>query len=581
MNLPTAILKRGLLGIALTAPMSLGAQAGTWALTNARIETVSKGVIEKGTIIIRDGMIAAVGADVAVPADARVLDMSRRTISPALIDLTSTIGLPASVAPVAAPGGGRGGATAASAGERIFSGFDPDRMIAREVKVSAADARTSREGGVAAVLVAPSRGAIRGMSALLPMKDSVDGMDAIRSPVAQHFGFSGGGGGFGGGGTNAAGERLPGTIMGVVAYQRQAIYDARRQGMLLDRWKSDPRGLTRPDNDPELEALVPAARGLMPIFYDAPQENDIRRAIKESKEFDLKYTIVGATEGFKAVDALKGQQVIVSVNFPTPATVTGWSYRNAMQHPTPDSAAADREARKSIEANAAVLHKAGLKFALASGGSSSATFVANVKKAIAAGLPADVALEAVTLRAAEMVGMSQALGSIEVGKIANLVVTEGGNVLSDSGRVRAMFVDGRRYEVAAAPAAVAQGGGRGGRGGGPGGPGGPGAGPAMAQMGGSWQLTINSPQGAQAVTLTASQNGAAFTGKVSGLPQMGDTEISNGHIDGNKVSWSLALSFGAQSINLDFNGEVTGTKISGTVALGPMGNATFSGDKSP
>ena len=74
--------------------------------------------------------------------------------------------------------------------------------------------------------------------------------------------------------------------MGVVAYQRQAIYDARRQGMLMDRWKSDPRGLTRPNNDPELEALLPAARGQMPIFYDAPQENDIRRAIKESKEFD-------------------------------------------------------------------------------------------------------------------------------------------------------------------------------------------------------------------------------------------------------------------------------------------------------
>ena len=579
----SATLRRMLPGVAFavaaSGPAALGAQQGTWALTNARIETVTKGVIEKGTIIIRDGLITAVGADVAIPADARVIDYSKRTISPALIDLTSSLGLPAG-AP-AAGGGGRGGAggPAAAGSESKFNGFDPNRVVSEEVKVGAADTRAAREGGIGAALVAPTRGALRGMSVLVPMKDSANGFDAVKVNVAQHFGFSGGGGGFGGGGRNAAGENLPGTIMGVIAYQRQALYDARRYGQILDRWKADPTGIARPTNDPELESLVPAARGQMPIFYDTPQENDIRRAVKMAKEFDLKFTLVGVTEGFKALDALAGYPVVVSTNFPQPASVTGWSYRNAMRQNPGDSLAADREARKAIEGNAAALHKAGVKFALGSGGMRGVDFLANIRKAVAAGLPADVALQAATIRAAELAGVSKALGSIEVGKIANLVVTENGNIIADSARVRAVFVDGHRFDIAAqAPAPAA--GGRGGRGGPGAASGGSPSGTGGGQIAGTWRMTIDSPQGAQSVTATFAQAGSSFTGKVSGLPT-GDAEISNGHLDGNKASWSLALSFGTQSFNLDFLGDISGNRMTGSVALGPMGNAPFTGEKTP
>ena len=180
----SATLRRMLPGVAFavaaSGPAALGAQQGTWALTNARIETVTKGVIEKGTIIIRDGLITAVGADVAIPADARVIDYSKRTISPALIDLTSSLGLPAG-AP-AAGGGGRGGAggPAAAGSESKFNGFDPNRVVSEEVKVGAADTRAAREGGIGAALVAPTRGALRGMSVLVPMKDSANGFDAVK-----------------------------------------------------------------------------------------------------------------------------------------------------------------------------------------------------------------------------------------------------------------------------------------------------------------------------------------------------------------------------------------------------------------
>ncbi len=572
MKLPFALLRRLLPGVALVAPAVLGAQGGTWALTNARIETVTKGVIEKGTIIIRDGLIAAVGADVPIPADARVLDMSKRTIAPGLIDLTSTLGLSGAPAP-AAGGGGRGGGAPAAAGADRFTGFEANRLVADELKVSPSDARSARDAGITAALVSPARGAVRGLSALVPMKDSANGADVIKSPVAEHFGFSGGGG-FGGGGTNARGDRTPGTIMGVIAYQRQELYDAKRHGMLQDRWKADPRGLQRPENDADLDALVPVVRGQWPVFDDATQENDIRRAVKIDKEFDIKFTIVGATEGWRALDALAGHPVVVSVNYPAPATVTGWSFRNAMRHATPDSAAADREARKVIEANAAAINKAGLKFALASGGTPAAAFVANVRKAIAAGLPADVALQAVTIRAAELAGLGSAMGSIEAGKIANLVVTEGGNVLGDSAKVRAVFIDGAKFDVAAAPAAPA------GRAGGPGaGRGGPGTPAEAAQVGGTWRLNIDSPNGSQPATLTLQQNGTSFSGKL-GSP-MGELDVTDGKLSGNKMTFSTTMNMGGNQLTLEFSGDVAGNRVSGSVALGPMGNATFTGEKTP
>jgi hypothetical protein len=344
------------------------------------------------------------------------------------------------------------------------------------------------------------------------------------------------------------------------------LYDARRHGTIMDRWKANPRGVPRPDNDAGLEALVPVVRGALPVFYDAGNENEIRRAVKVGKEFDLKLTIVGATEGFMALDALRGRPVVVSVNYPRPAQATGWSYRQSTRHAPDDSAAAAREATKAIEGNAAAINKAGIRFALASGGTRGADFVANVRKAVAAGLPADVALQAMTIRPAEMAGLGEALGSIEVGKIANLVVTEGGGLLSDSAKVRAVFIDGARYEVAtvAAPAGRAGGGGNG----------------SDAQVGGSWRLTIDSPQGAQSATMSVNQSGASFSGRVSGLPG-GDLDVSQGSVSGRTVNWSLALSIGGQTLTLAFSGEVTGTKMTGTVALGPMGSASFTGDKLP
>jgi imidazolonepropionase-like amidohydrolase len=223
--------------------------------------------------------------------------------------------------------------------------------------------------------------------------------------------------------------------------------------MLLDRYKANPRGMARASYDADLDALVPVVRGEIPAFIAAGSENEIRRAAALAKEFNLKATVVGATEGFRAADALKAMRTtVVSVDYPDPTAVTGWAYKNAARHELDDSTTRSAAAKTTIEGNAAALNTAGVRFALASGGVRPADFIANVRKAIAAGLPRTVAVEALTIRAAEAAGVEQQLGSIEVGKIANLLIMEG-LALADSAKVSAVFVDGQRYDVIPAPPA--------------------------------------------------------------------------------------------------------------------------------
>ena len=227
-------------------------------------------------------------------------------------------------------------------------------------------------------------------------------------------------------------------------------------------------------------------------------------------------------------------------------------------------AAADSAARREIEANAAALNTAGVRIALASGGSlRPAEFLANVRKAIAAGLPRDVALEALTIRPAEIAGAQEQLGSVEVGKVANLLVAEN-DILGDSAKVRAVFVDGYRYEVTppAAPRAGAR------------------AAGAAAQLGGTWSVSVTTPGGNQDLTMTIAQTGDSFTGSMSG-GEVGTLPIADGQISGTTVTWSVTVQMGGQSMTVAFTGEAEGNRMRGTADLGAMGSATFTAEKNP
>lgn len=543
---------RGLTPLILVAATThiARAQDGTWALTNAKIETITRGTIDKGTILIRRGLIEAVGPNVTVPPDARVLDLSGRVVTPGFFDLTSSLGLPAAPAPTG--GGGGGGPPGQQPAAAGPVGMEPGREVAAELRISENDVRNMRSAGITSVLVAPTRGPFRGLSALVPMRDDTASRWIVRSPVALHMGFQ------------TVPGRYPGSLLGVIAYERQQFYDAQRHGVIADRYKVNPRGAERPRSDAHLDALVSVVRGEVPVFFAADNENEIRRALSIGREFNLKLSVVGAEEGFRAVDALKGARVaVVSVDFPEASATTGWAYRGSQRTEPNDSSTRATAAKKVIEGNAAALHSAGVRFALTSGTLRPDVFVTNVRKAIAGGLPRAVALEALTIRAAEAAGVDAQLGSIEPGKIANLVVTQG-EALTDSARVRAVFVDGIRYDVVAAPARPAAAGGAG----------------AAAQIGGGWSVTTNAPQGTMLGTMTINQSGDSFDGTMTS--EFGTATITNGAINGRSISWSISITPpGSPPIAVTYEGQLDGDRITGRATAGEFGSFPFSAQRRP
>jgi hypothetical protein len=318
---------------------------------------------------------------------------------------------------------------------------------------------------------------------------------------------------------------------------------------------------------------VPVVRGALPAFFAADRENDIRRAVRIGDEFDLKLTIVGAAEGFRALDALKrADGVVVSMDFPKSTDVTGWSYRSSQRHALDDSAATDSAVRRMLEANAATLNNAGIRFALSSGGLRPGEFLGNVRKAIAAGLPRDVALQALTVRAAEVAGVGAQLGSIEAGKIANLVVAER-DILGDSANVRVVFVDGIRYEVIPPAPSERRRGAAAGRGGEREESG------EMARVAGTWDLTVTTPQGENRSSMTVTQSGTTLEGTMT--TETGTVQVTDGSVTGQRVTFTIAVPISGQTTTIVFRGTVEGNRMSGTADLGAMGSATFTGERRP
>jgi hypothetical protein len=439
------------------------------AIHNARIVTVSGPVIAKGTVVVRHGLIEAVGENVAVPPDAMVIEGEGLTVYPGLIDALSTWGQPGATAPPAASGGGgRGGRganpapattptpaapaqSAAAASPTQISRGPEDRpqttswlKAADEVTGTGRGVETARSAGFTTAVTFPTRGIFAGQGAVIDlMSGEKPGEMVVLSPVGQYVSI--GRGGFGGGGM---GGGFPSALMGYIAYVRQIYLDLDHYKLVKEAYARNPVGMPRPEYDRALEGVMESPRILLP----ANRMVEIERMIHLAADLKQPYILYGGRETYRpeAADLLKksGVAMLLSMRWPEKA-------RDA----DPDEVDSMRalETRDKAPTAPAVLAKAGARWAFYSDGLEAARDLQQaVKKALDNGLSREDALRALTLSPAEIYGVANRMGSIEKGKIGNLVVTRG-DLFDDRTRVEAIIVDGRRY----APAPAAGFGGRG------------------------------------------------------------------------------------------------------------------------
>jgi imidazolonepropionase-like amidohydrolase len=400
----------------LLAAPAAAEKADVYAITGARIVTVAGPTIDKGTVVLRDGVIEAVGA-VALPPDARVIDGAGLTLTPGLIDGFGGIGLPAP-----AP---RPREASPSPSPSPAPALTPEAMALDRLRP--ADVSRARDRGITTALVIPKDGVLPGRSVLINLGGDKPEDMVLRQPAALHVHMA------------TLSRRYPSSLMGTVALVRQALYDAARYREEWAAYERAPRGRKRPRYDPHLAAWQDVAAGRMRLVVTASRENDIRRALALADEFKIEVAVAGAPQAFRLAELVKARKLplLVSVNFDPPRAVESFF----------GFGGADEERqRKEIEEatrNPAALEKAGVAFALVSG--HAADFLAGVRKAIEAGLSRETALRALTLGAAEMLGIGDRTGSLEPGKMANLVAWSA-EPLTREARARMVFVDGELYE---------------------------------------------------------------------------------------------------------------------------------------
>jgi imidazolonepropionase-like amidohydrolase len=438
---------------------AMAATAADYALTNVRIVTAPGKVIERGTVLTRDGRIAAVGANVTIPAGVVRLDLAGHTVFPGLIDAATSIGLPSPMRPppavilAGAPvGGGRGrggggggppgvtgrgggGANATPAPPVILPEVDAGAEAADMFAPTEDQLKAFRAGGVTTVGLVFAGGLFPGRvgAALTGSRDG--GRLGLRTSAAQEVSFG------------RKREGYPSTGIGAVAYIRQAYLDAQYEARLDKAMKAGIPG-ARPTNDPFDRALMPAATNEMPSWFVASTEREMTRVAEIAKEMGIKSpVVVGAREGYRSIPTLKSAAAaaVVSLDWPNPDSVTGHAF---LLHGIgkSETAKVDDPAATAVKANGATLVKAGVPVALASfGGSSGATFRDRVRATIEAGMSPDDALRATTVTPASMLGISSVVGTIEVGKLANLVVVNGNDLFASGTPITHVFVEGRLY----------------------------------------------------------------------------------------------------------------------------------------
>ncbi|MBI2956463.1 MAG: amidohydrolase family protein [Acidobacteria bacterium] len=503
-----------------------------FAIRNARLVPVSGPVIERGTIVLANGLIAALGPEAAIPPEAWVMEGEGLTVYPGLIDTLTNLALPAPPAAGAPAGAEQAMPQAArqpiAHGPEDRPGTTSWENAADELKPDDKRLEDWRKAGFTSVVTVAERGIFPGQAAFINLAGERANEMVVKTPAALRVNLTPVGGFW----------SFPGSLMGVLAYIKQVFIDADHYAAAWSLYSAEPRGRERPGYDRALAPIRDAVGGGWPVLMPATWAKEIERALRLGDELGVRTIVYGAHQGYAAADALAAKKVPVLVSLK-------WPERAADADPEAEEPLRVLRFRAQAPSTPAALEKAGVRFAFYSDGlANPADILKNARKAIEAGLPAEAALRAFTLSAAEIYSVADRLGSLEPGKVANLVVTDG-ELFGEKTKVKMVFIDGRKYEVRE--------------------PGRP-AEPPGVNLTGRWTLSMQTPRGVEERTaeLTMAEDGT-LSGSITG--PRGEASISSGWVSGNKFSFTVRFSVGPRTLEATYSGTVEGDKMTGSVTV--------------
>ncbi len=366
--------------------------SSTYAIVGATVHPVDARNIRDGVILVKDGLIEAVGDDLDVPEDYEVIDAEGMHVYPGLIDAGTTLGITEIEQVNKTHDYSEGGQ------------FQPDVRAGTAVNVDSELIPVARAGGVTMALLRPSGGVIAGQCSLM----QTAGWTSPEMIVQEEAGLS-------------------------LNWQRGGDQEEALKEFLEESRRYDAARLAEAEGgepvilDPRYEEMRPYVNGELRVFVEAHTQEDIASAVNFAQEEDLKIVITGGADAWKLAEELSERDIPV---------IVGPTMREPMESWDPFDA---------TFANAGRLHEAGVRFCFRSNDASNSRNVSfEAAMSVAYGLPARQALRAVTLNAARILGVADRYGSITPGKVAHLVISDG-SPLHQTTQIKGVFVAGQPY----------------------------------------------------------------------------------------------------------------------------------------
>jgi len=392
-----------------------------YAFTGARIVTKPGVIIENATLVIRNGIIEAVGQNIMIPDDAWVIDLEGKNIYPGFIESYSNIGMPD--AKTIAESQGKLPQDGRHWNPQVRSHFGSSLAYSYDEK----KAEQLRAMGFVAAHTMSDTGVFRGSGTVVKLAEDIPSKQLIRTDFSQGLSFSR---------TTELDRGYPTSVMGAIALIRQSFNDA----VWYDQIKNDPA--LKKEVNPSVDILAAALKNNTPFLIETADEQYLMRAANMAKEFSLNLWAAGSGFEYRRVDQVKnsGVSLILPLNFPE----------------KPDVQKPEESINISLEnlrhwyfapENPATMNHSGVSFAItASGVDKPDDFLKNLRIAVKRGLPKEKALEALTLIPASRLGIDHLYGSLKKGKSASFIIING-DIFDDKTKIEEVWVAGKQHKI--------------------------------------------------------------------------------------------------------------------------------------
>lgn len=551
--------------ILFIAQMGLNAQnsdapkplSKTYILQNCFVVKQPGTTLSGQNVIIKDGFIAEVGIGLKAPFDAQYIKADSMYVYAGFIDAHSHTGVSKPEAKdrpkVADPGNP----------PNDIAGITPQINASEVYKSTEKSVSEMRSAGFAISNVSPRGLMLPGQNTLYLLGDEASDKMLLKSNTGQNLQLETSRGVF------------PSTTIGVMAKFRELYKNANIAGTHEEKFKLNPTGLARPDYSKESIALYPATIKKTPIYFKAPNTKDVHKALTLRDELNFDMILTEVKQGWHYIDRIKksNTSVLLSLELPEEEkketkpeekkdTLANKEVKKVEKKEVNlDKEGFDAKKEASVKqylAQAALFEKNGVRFGFSYQNVKPSDVKKNIRKLVENGLTENTALAALTTYPAQLLGISHLAGTVEKGKIANIVVTDK-PYFDEKSTIKYVFVDGKKYDYTEKPKKQSK--------------------PSeTGKLVGIWSYTVEIPGSTQKGKINITKSDGAYKITVNDDSTPNDEDVADDiNVDGNNLSFSITADMG-QPVKVDFELKFENKSYSGTVNVGAFGTFPIKGD---